>query len=286
MAATYEERAANHANATAKALLETVARKQTNLCVSVDVTRKADLLAVVEGVAPYVCLIKTHIDIVEDFDQELVDSLTRLATQHDFLIFEDRKFADIGNTVSLQYAAGVHRIASWSHLTNAHLVPGPGIISGLASVGVPRGRGLLLLAEMSSKGTFATGAYTKANVQAAMSDDTGFVMGFIAMHRVHEDPALVPEDATPEQRAKDLLVLTPGVGLDVKGDGKGQQYRTPYQVVCESGSDVMIVGRGVYGALLAPDVDRAKAMADVRSQAQRYRDAGWNAYLARIAPST
>jgi len=286
MAATYEERAAKHPNATAKALLETVARKQTNLCVSVDVTRKADLLAVVEGVAPYVCLIKTHIDIVEDFDQELVESLTRLATQHDFLIFEDRKFADIGNTVSLQYAAGVHRIASWSHLTNAHLVPGPGIIAGLASVGVPRGRGLLLLAEMSSKGTFATGAYTKANVQAAMSDDTGFVMGFIAMHRVHEDPALVPEDATPAQRAKDLLVLTPGVGLDVKGDGKGQQYRTPYQVVCESGSDVMIVGRGVYGALLAPDVDRAKAMAEVRSQAQRYRDAGWNAYLARIAPST
>ena len=59
MAATYEERAAKHPNATAKALLETVARKQTNLCVSVDVTRKADLLAVVEGVAPYVCLIKT-----------------------------------------------------------------------------------------------------------------------------------------------------------------------------------------------------------------------------------
>ena len=161
--------------------------------------------------------------------------------KHNFLIFEDRKFADIGNTVSLQYAAGVYRIARWSHMTNAHLIPGPGIIAGLAQEGLPLQRGLLLLAEMSTKGSLTTGAYTTANVKAAMEDASDFVFGFIAMHRVHEDPAFVPEDVTPAQKSKDLLVLTPGVGLDVKGDGKGQQYRTPAQVIKESGCDVMIL---------------------------------------------
>lgn len=39
---------------------------------------------------------QTHIDVVDDFDQDLVDQLTALAKRHDFMIFEDRKFADIG----------------------------------------------------------------------------------------------------------------------------------------------------------------------------------------------
>ncbi|PWN99129.1 OMPdecase-domain-containing protein [Tilletiopsis washingtonensis] len=272
----YEARAEAYAPASAaRALLATMVRKRSNLCVSVDVTRAADLLAVVAAVAPHVCLVKTHIDIVSDFSDDLVVQLQALAQQHDFLIFEDRKFADIGNTVSLQYAAGVHKIASWSHITNAHLVPGPGIIDGLAAVGEPLGRSLLLLAEMSSAGTLARGEYSRECVRAAYAHP--FVCGFIAMHRVDDD------EAPPAGQAKkDFLILTPGVGLDSTGDGRGQQYRTPDEVVRASGCDVIIVGRGIYGALLKEGVARADAIAEVTRQGERYRDAGWQAYEARL----
>ena len=227
---------------------------------------------------------QTHIDIVEDFDQDLIDQLTRLSKEADFLIFEDRKFADIGNTVSLQYSSGVHKIASWSHFTNAHLVPGPGVITGLAKIGKPLGRGLLLLAEMSSAGTLAKGDYTKACVDEANRDESGFVFGFIAQDRAHERLA----STSTSGKSRDFLILTPGVGLDVKGDGMGQQYNTPEDVIYKKGCDVMIVGRGIYGALMQESVvngdkaAREQAFGNVKEQGERYKKAGWQAYLRRI----
>lgn len=269
---TYAQRAAKHHNPAARALLETIERKRTNLCVSVDVAKSSDFLKVIDAVGPYVCLVKTHVDIIEDFDRSLIERLQELSVNHDFVIFEDRKFADIGNTVALQYSSGVHKIASWAHITNAHPVPGPSVITGLASVGRPLGRGLLLLAEMSTKGSLATGSYTDAAVRMAR-EHRDFVIGFIAQRRMD---GVAAGHADPEE---DFLILTPGVGLDSRGDSMGQQYRTPKEVVTESGCDVIIVGRGIYGKGDVMDVQA------VQTQAERYRSEGWAAYLARLEGS-
>jgi orotidine-5'-phosphate decarboxylase len=109
---TYEARAAKHLNPAARALLEVMARKRSNLCVSVDVTSKESFLRIVDAAGPSICLVKvsrifsnvfvmlsvpeSHIDIIEDFDDDLIVKLVELSKKHDFLIFEDRKFADIG----------------------------------------------------------------------------------------------------------------------------------------------------------------------------------------------
>ena len=55
---TYAQRASIQINPAAKQLLETIERKQSNLCVGVDVTNKHDFLAIVDVVGPFVCLIK------------------------------------------------------------------------------------------------------------------------------------------------------------------------------------------------------------------------------------
>ena len=145
---TYAIRATHTCNPTAKALFEIMERKKTNLCVAVDVTNFKELLDIAKQIGPHICVLKTHIDIIQDFTFEYVQELSQLADELDFLIFEDRKFADIGNTVTLQYECGMYKIASWSHFTNAHSLPGDGIVQGLKQVGLPLKRGLLLLAEM------------------------------------------------------------------------------------------------------------------------------------------
>jgi len=257
---TYARRIVNFSNPAAQELLRCIERKRSNLCVSVDVTTKEEVLAIVEAAGPHVCLVKTHADIISDFDEEFIQTLLEFSRRHDFLIFEDRKFADIGNTVTLQYSQGVHKISSWAHITNAHAVPGPSVVTGLSSVGLRLGRGLLLLAEMSSQGNLATGDYTSQALQMA-HQHRDFVVGFIAMKR----PGI----------SEDFLVLTPGVGLDVKGDGKGQQYRTPREVIFDSLCDVIIVGRGIYGN--GADAE------EIARQAQRYQLDGWKWYEERIS---
>lgn len=258
---TYQQRAQAHASPVAAKLLNLMHEKQTNLCASLDVRSTKELLDLVEVLGPHICLLKTHVDILTDFSMEgTIKPLKELAAKHNFMIFEDRKFADIGNTVKLQYSSGVYRIAEWSDITNAHGVTGPGIVQGLKQAAeevTTEPRGLLMLAELSCKGSLAHGEYTKSTVDIAKSDKD-FVIGFIAQN-----------DMGGREEGFDWLIMTPGVGLDDKGDSLGQQYRTVDEVV-SSGSDIIIVGRGLFAKGRDPD-----------AEGTRYRKAGWEAYLKR-----
>lgn len=264
-ALTYGERAKTHPLAVARRLLELMETKETNLCASVDVTTTAELLALVDRLGPHVCLVKTHIDIVSDFSYDAtIEPLLALARKHNFMLFEDRKFADIGNTVKLQYGGGVFRIAQWADITNAHGVTGAGVVAGLkaaARESTAEPRGLLMLAELSLAGAIAHGEYTRETVEIAKTDRE-FVVGFIAQR-----------DMGGRDEGFDWLVMTPGVGLDDRGDGLGQQYRGVAEVVA-AGTDVIIVGRGLFGKGRDPD-----------AEGRRYREAGWRAYQERCARS-
>lgn len=247
----YQTRAKHCTNPTSKRCFEIMASKQSNLAVSADVSTTEQLLKLAKQVGPHICVLKTHIDILTDFTAETITQLQAIAREEAFLIFEDRKFADIGNTVRLQYEQGIYRIADWAPITNAHLIPGPGIIEGLKAAGLAKGNGLLLLAQMSSKGSLAKGDYTQATIDAAKAH-RDFVIGFIAQQRLDNDPT--------------LLHMTPGVKMEAGTDALGQQYNTPEKAIIENGTDVIIVGRGIYQA-----GDPAKAAA-------AYQQAGWQAY--------
>ncbi|KEQ79377.1 orotidine-5'-phosphate decarboxylase [Aureobasidium pullulans EXF-150] len=264
---SYQERASlPKTSPVASYLLRLIAAKQTNLCVSADVSTTRELLQLAEEVGDSICMLKTHADIINDFGPRTIEGLKEIAAKKHFLVFEDRKFGDIGSTVQKQFTAGPLQIVRWANIINAHIFPGPAIITALSqaahdAVKPPLLRSLLILAEMSSAGNLMTGSYTEQCVVEARKNPE-FVMGFIAQRTLNEQPG------------DNFITMTPGVQIGATGDGLGQQYNTPEKVIGEAGTDIIIVGRGVYGAQ------------DKRAKAEEYRVRAWKAYEGRIGAAT
>lgn len=149
---TFEKRAQFATNTVAKQLFDIMVTKKTNLCISVDLTTTTSILNLLEKVGEHVCLVKTHVDIIEDFSADFIGRLKNLAEKFNFLILEDRKYADIGNTVSLQYLKGLYKIAEWADCVTVHSLSGEGILKAIngSSNGIGS-QGVFLLAEMSSE---------------------------------------------------------------------------------------------------------------------------------------
>jgi orotidine-5'-phosphate decarboxylase len=122
---------------------------------------------------------------------------------------------------------------------------------------------------MSSKGTLAKDSYTVETVQMARRH-TRFVVGFISQRRLEGVGRVDEGEQEEEEEEEDFLVLSPGVSLDVADDPLGQRYRTPHQVIHDSGADVIIVGRGIY----AQQDPLGDSVESIVAQAVRYKQAG------------
>lgn len=262
---TFAERAELSANGVAHNLYQLMSEKETNLCLALDETDPERFLGLAAQLGPELAILKTHVDTLEGYTSRIAVELENLSREHHFLIFEDRKFADIGNTVKNQYTKGVFHIIEWADIINAHALPGPGIIEGLraevAEHDLLDSRALLLLAQMSSAGNLLDAAYT-AKVVAMAKQYPDFVIGFIGAGL-----AALPE--LVKQAPPELLIFTPGVKLQQGRDQLGQQFQTPEDCVA-AGADLLVVGRDIY--------QDAKPLA----KARQYREIGWQAYQKRI----
>ena len=59
--------------------------------------------------------------------------LIQFVNLYDVMYF-NRKFSDIGRTVTRQFNDGIYKISQWADVVTAHIVSGPGVIDGLKKV--------------------------------------------------------------------------------------------------------------------------------------------------------
>ncbi|MGA9212267.1 orotidine-5'-phosphate decarboxylase [Kaistella sp.] len=244
---SYEEKSKICDHSVAQKLLKIAIEKNSNLIVSADVTTTQELLALAEKVGPHIVALKTHIDILLDFDHDqTILPLKDLATKYNFLLMEDRKFADIGNTQELQFTHGMYKISTWADFVTSQ------VIAGYESLDCFRNVGIVAILGMSSNGTLTDAHYREEATNIALSHPN--VFGGVSQNKIPNE----------------LLLFTPGINLADSGDGKGQQYNTPEHTFTQLETDFIIVGRGIYKS------------ADVEKSALSYKIAGWNAYLSSL----
>nr|XP_045613569.1 uridine 5'-monophosphate synthase-like [Procambarus clarkii] len=252
---SFESRSTTTNHPVTRRLFEIMSKKKTNLCVAADVNTTEELISLAAKVGPHICLLKTHINILTDFSQDTIDKLRNLAAKHNFLLFEDSKFGDVGSTVAKQYGGGLYKIVDWADLVTAHGIPGDGVVKGLMSAIDRRTRGCVLVAQMSSSGALNSEDNVKNCIKMA-ENHTCFVVGFVSQSSVSNDPR--------------FILFTPGVQLDKTMDGLGQQYVTPRAAILDRGADIVIVGRGITQAT------------DPVAAATRYQEEAFTAYQERI----
>lgn len=244
---SYQEKLEICDHSVGQKILQIAIEKNSNLIASADVTTTQELLEMAEMVGPHIVALKTHIDIISDFDPDkTILPLKDLARKYNFLLMEDRKFADIGNTQELQYTFGVFRISNWADFVTAQ------VIAGYDSLDCFRNVGVVAILSMSSTGTLTDLQYREQAANIAVSHPN--VFGGVAQNKIPNE----------------LLLFTPGISLSDSGDGKGQQYNTPEHVFRKLQTDFMIVGRGIYKS------------DDIEKSALNYKIAGWNAYLESL----
>ena len=240
---SYEQKLEICDHSVAQKLLQIALEKRSNLIVSADVTSTQELLELAEKVGPHIVALKTHIDILLDFNfDETILPLKELAAKYNFLLMEDRKFADIGNTQELQFSYGTYKISQWADLVTAQ------VIAGYESLDCFRNVGVVAILGMSSRGTLTDENYREEATKIALSHPN--VFGGVSQHKIPNE----------------LLLFTPGINLADSGDNKGQQYHTPDYAFTQLEADFIIVGRGIYKA------------EDAEKAVLKYKFAGWEAY--------
>ena len=205
-----------------------IEKRRTNLVVSLD-TDAVILLGLANTLGSSVLAFKLHLDTLVGTSVEWFSQLRELKEKYKFLVIEDRKYADIGNTVYQQMLNGLPR--GLIDLVTVHAIAGESTLQGVRKFNQITGEsiGVIMVTEMSSNGV-RLNEYTNYAIKLGM-ENSDLVVGFVGQTR--------SELVGPE-----YLWFTPGVSTTKKSDHLGQRYRDPMTCML-LGSDLLIVGRDI-----------------------------------------
>ena len=244
-------------------LVNIIKSKRTNLCFSADIVNFFDLVKILTKLGKHICILKLHTDTIENFSYEKAIILRKLADEQNFLIFEDRKFCDIGNTFLNQYTKGTFKIVEWADIISVNSLS-PGIYDTFSKINrdLDYSKAIIPICDMSNETNSRSDSIAKHNrknqIMSIVDSYKKDILGIVTQKR---------EDY---MYSNNIFYFTPGVNIDIKNDNMDQKYRTPQRAIMFDNCDIIIVGRGIYGS------------SNPTKQAELYKMYGWSSFQKKI----
>ncbi|VDL89059.1 unnamed protein product [Schistocephalus solidus] len=113
-------------------LFQYMKTKCSRLCLTFDSPAYAEeIISLAERLAPKLCALMLHPELVPDFSPDFTDRLRLLANRKGFLLIADRKLADVGKITRHQLIGGQFRLADWCDLLTVHALTGTDQLAAL-----------------------------------------------------------------------------------------------------------------------------------------------------------
>ena len=190
------------------------------ICLALDVSTLKELFYYIELLGNKICILKLHYDIIIDFNKDIdytIEKLNSYKKEYNFLIWEDRKFADIGYIMEKQI--NLH-ISKWADIISLHPIVGYKSIENIKNINI------ILIGEMSSENNLFNKEYQNNIIE--ISNKYENIIGIVCQHKM-----------------TNKLNIVPGISLNNNKDNMGQKYNT---IEDRKFADIFVIGRTIYKA--------------------------------------
>ncbi len=201
--------------------LRNILKEKGTICVALDFNTTKEIINQLHILGPHVGLFKLHCDIIDDFNIDFINELNILKRTHNFLIWEDRKFSDIGFITHQQLHNGIFKISSWADIITCHSTCGYKSIPELNNIGV------FLVVELSVSNHLCDSNYIEKSIQIA--NDHPSIIGVVCQHN-------------PINLKQNILKVVPGISHKTKTDNYNQTYDS---IENKSFGDIFVIGRAI-----------------------------------------
>ncbi len=202
--------------------LKDIINKKGKICIALDYRNKTDILNKLTLFGNDIGIFKLHCDIINEFDTKFIEDLLVLKRKYNFLLWEDRKFSDIGFITHQQLQYGVHKISKWADIITCHSTCGYKSIPELDNIIV------FLVIELSVSNHLCDHNYIKKSVEIANNHPN--VLGVVCQH-------------DPEFLDKNILKIVPGISFKSNTtDDFNQKYSNINE---KSFADIFVIGRAI-----------------------------------------